>query len=73
MHGNVPVRLCVQRRLMCSAGVSPAGVRAEAPELGWQAGGEPNVLKPIDAVIFGMAGESPGRNASERSGGPERE
>jgi hypothetical protein len=24
-------RLCVQVRLMCSAGVSPAGVRAEAP------------------------------------------
>jgi hypothetical protein len=26
-HGQ----LCVQKRLMCSAGVSPAGVRAEAP------------------------------------------
>ncbi len=31
MRGNVQVRLCVQVRLMCSAGVSPAGVRAEAP------------------------------------------
>ena len=29
--GEPHVRLCVQVRLMCSAGVSPAGVRAEAP------------------------------------------
>jgi hypothetical protein len=28
---KIHVRLCVQKRLMCSAGVSPAGVRAEAP------------------------------------------
>ena len=29
--GKPHVRMCVQKRLMCSAGVSPAGVRAEAP------------------------------------------
>jgi len=34
MHGNVPVRLCVQKRLMCSAGVSPAGVRIGSPVAG---------------------------------------
>ena len=28
---KLQARLCVQKRLMCSAGVSPAGVRAEAP------------------------------------------
>ena len=31
MRRESHVRLCVQKRLMCSAGVSPAGVRAEAP------------------------------------------
>jgi len=31
MRRESHVRLCVQVRLMCSAGVSPAGVRAEAP------------------------------------------
>jgi len=30
-------RLCVQVRLMCSAGVSPAGGRAETP-VAWMAG-----------------------------------
>jgi hypothetical protein len=29
--GKLNVRLCVQRRLACSAGVSPAGVRARSP------------------------------------------
>jgi hypothetical protein len=37
----------------------------------WQAGGKPNVLKPIDEAILGMVSESPGRNESERTGGPE--
>jgi hypothetical protein len=40
----------------------------------WMAGRrETECLKPIDTVILGVAGESPGRNASERSGGPEIE
>src|SRR6202790_5369959 len=29
--GNLPVRLCVQRRLACSAGDKPAGVEVRAP------------------------------------------
>ena len=28
-------------------------------------------MKPIDKAIFGMVGESSGRNASDRTGGPE--
>ncbi len=32
---------------------------------------ETDDLKPIDMAIFGMVGEPPGRNASERTGGPE--
>jgi len=29
--GNLPVRLCVQRRLACSAGDKPAGARVRGP------------------------------------------
>ncbi len=54
MHANVPVRLCVQIRLLCSAGVSPVGVRIGSPVAGWQAGGKPTDLKPIDNPILGM-------------------
>jgi hypothetical protein len=32
---------------------------------------ETDDLKPIDKAIFGMVSESPGRNESERRGGPE--
>jgi hypothetical protein len=39
----------------------------------WVAGRrEIEVLKPTDKAIARMVSESPGRNASERSGGPER-
>src|SRR5262249_48067850 len=34
MRGNAHVRLCVQERLVCSAGVSPAGVRIGSPVAG---------------------------------------
>ena len=33
---------------------------------------ETKPMKPIDKAIFGMVSESPGRNASERIGGPDR-
>src|SRR5208283_6109822 len=42
------VRLCVQRKLACSAGDSPAGVRVRSPVVwiaGWR---ETKTLKPID-------------------------
>jgi hypothetical protein len=51
---NPHVRLCVQIRLLCPAGVSPVGVIIGSPVAGWQAGGKPNVLKPIDNPILGM-------------------
>jgi len=40
--------MCVQRRLVCSAGVSPAGVKVRSPVVwiaGWR---ETKTLKPID-------------------------
>src|SRR5258708_4925573 len=53
MHREVQVRLCVQRRLACSAGVSPAGVEVRGP-VAWIAGWrETKTLKPIDRHFFG--------------------
>ena len=46
--GKPNVRLCVQRRLICSAGDSPAGVKVRSPVVwiaGWR---ETKTLKPID-------------------------
>ena len=50
---NLPVRLCVQRRLACSAGDRPAGARVRRPVVwiaGWR---ETKTLKPIDDVSLG--------------------
>src|ERR1700756_441751 len=46
-------RLCVQRRLGCSAGDKPAGARVRSPVVwiaGWR---ETETLKPIDKVFLG--------------------
>ena len=52
MSREVHVRLCVQRRLACSAGVSPARVKSQNP-VAWMAGRrETEYLKPIDKVIY---------------------
>ena len=51
--GNYHARLCVQRRLACSAGARPAGVRVRRPVVwiaGWR---ETKTLKPIDKVSLG--------------------
>jgi hypothetical protein len=51
--GDLPVRLCVQRRLVCSAGVRPAGATVRSPVVriaGWR---ETKILKPIDEVSLG--------------------
>ena len=59
-------RECVQRRLACSVGVSPTGVRVRSP-VAWIASvEETKLMKPIDKAIFGMVSESPGRNMRER-------
>ena len=70
MHGNVPVRLCVQERLVCSAGVRPAGVRIGSPVAGRAGRREtdepeaPRQPHPRDGC------ELPGRNESEREVAP---
>src|SRR5271166_4259067 len=49
------IRLCVQRRLACSAGERPAGARIRGPVVwiaGWR---ETKTLKPIDNVSRGEA------------------
>ena len=53
MLGKPLVRLCVQQRLACSAGDSPAGVRVRSP-VAWIAGWrETKTLKPIDEAFRG--------------------
>ena len=64
-------RTVVQLRLVCSAGVNPVRVRIRSP-VAWMAGiRETDYLKPIDKAVFWTVSESPGRNESERTGGPE--
>ncbi|NIO04964.1 MAG: hypothetical protein GTN74_10205 [Proteobacteria bacterium] len=47
------VRLCVQERQACSAGVSPVGVRARSP-VAWMAGRrKTKSLESIDKAICG--------------------
>ncbi len=73
MRGDCHVRMCVQLRLVCSAGVSPARERIRGP-IAWMAGmRETDYLKPIDKAIHRDVSESPGHNESERIGGPESE
>ncbi len=53
-------------------GNSPTGERVRLP-VAWIAWTEETkFVKPIDKAIIWMASESPGRNASEPMGGPER-
>ncbi len=55
MSREVHVRLCVQRRLACSAGERPAGARIRSP-VAWIAGWrETKTLKPIDNASLGEA------------------
>jgi hypothetical protein len=50
--GKPLVRLCVQLRLVCSAGVSPVRVTNRNP-VAWMAGRrETDYLKPIDKAIL---------------------
>ena len=51
-RGKLDVRLCVQVRLVCSAGVRPARVTVRSP-VAWMAGmRETDYLKPIDKAIL---------------------
>jgi hypothetical protein len=51
--GDRHVRLCVQRRLVCSAGDRPAGVRVRCPVVGIAGWRETKTLKPIDKISLG--------------------
>ena len=62
-------RQCVQLRLACSVGVSPTGGKVRNLRSWVASVEETKRMKPTDKAIFGMASESPGRNASEPSGG----
>src|SRR5207249_10045637 len=46
--------------------------KSQSPVTRMAAWKETETLKPIDQAIARMVSESPGRNASERRGGPER-
>jgi hypothetical protein len=59
---------CVQTRQTCSVGISPTRVRVRSPAARVASVEETKRMKPTDKAIFGMASESPGRNASEPSG-----
>src|SRR6478752_10683086 len=51
--GKPHVRVCVQRRLACSAGGRPAGATVRSPVVriaGWR---ETKILKPIDKISLG--------------------
>ena len=51
--GNRHARLCVQRKLACSAGGRPAGATVRSPVVriaGWR---ETKILKPIDKISLG--------------------
>ena len=64
---------CDQRKLACSAGDSPVGGIVGAP-VAWVAFVEETKrMKPADKAIFGMVSESLGRNASEPSGGLDKQ
>ena len=68
-NGHYDSWWCVQQRLVCSAGDSPAGVIVRSP-VAWIAGRrETEFLKPIDKVSPGEICESSGHNASERASG----
>jgi hypothetical protein len=70
--GNPTVRECVQRRLACSAGDSPAGAEIRSP-VAWIADWrETDDLKPIDKPSLREGASQPGRNESERVSGLEK-
>ena len=51
---------CVQRRLVCSVGVSPTGARVRSPVAWIALVEETKLMKPIDKAILRMASENLG-------------
>ena len=63
---------CVQQKLACSVGGSPTKVSVRSL-VAWVASVEETKrMEPTDKAIRGMVSESPGRNASEPTGGLEK-
>src|SRR6516162_412487 len=67
-----PVRLCVQERLMCSAGDRPAGVRIGSPVAGRAGRRETNGPEAPRQPHLWDGGKLSGRNESEREVAPKR-
>ena len=61
--------LCVQLRLVCSAGDRPVRVKARSPVARIAGRRVTKSLKPIDKVTLGVMSKLSGRNASKRIGG----
>src|SRR5262249_41595118 len=70
MRGNLHVQLCVQERLMCSAGVSPAGVRIGSPVAGRAGRRETDGPEAPRQPHLEGERELSGRNDSEREVAP---
>jgi len=62
----------VQRRLACSVGDRPTGVKVRSPVAWIAERRETDLLKPIDEAIFRMVSKLLGRNASKPIGGLEK-
>ena len=71
-HETGPVRLCVQERLMCSAGDRPAGVRIGSPVAGRAGRRETNGPEAPRQPHLWDGGKLSGRNESEREVAPKR-
>ena len=63
------VRPAAKKKLACSAGDSPAGVRVRSPVAWVVSVEETKRMKPTDKAALGAVSESPGRNESEPIGG----
>lgn len=63
---------CDQRRLARSVGGNPTGVIVRNPVTWITREEETNPVKLIDKAIFWMVSESPGRNESKPTGGPDK-
>jgi hypothetical protein len=70
LHPKVPEQLCVQERLMCPAGASPAGVRIGSPVAGRAGRRETNGPEAPRQPHLEGEGELSGRNDSEREVAP---
>ena len=70
--GNLPVRLRVQEKLVCSVGDRPTKVIVRGLVAWIAERREIEFLMPIDKAIFRMVSKSSGRNESERRFGLEK-